>query len=101
MRRRRSPRFFLVCYSHDMKPQTRSSFRVVVPIVLFVVFVNFLGGPCAEGWRKDGLDCSAEHSTDQFSRRPARLASLLRDQVSLKQAVRCQRLDLPSRPVTT
>ena len=26
----------------DMKPQTRSSFRVVVPIVLFVVFVNFL-----------------------------------------------------------
>lgn len=32
----------------DMKPQTRSSFRVVVPIVLFVVFVNFLTMPAEE-----------------------------------------------------
>ena len=31
-----------------MKPQTRSSFRVVVPIVLFVVFVNFLTMPAEE-----------------------------------------------------
>ena len=31
-----------------MKPQTRSSFRVVMPIVLFVVFVNFLTMPAEE-----------------------------------------------------
>ena len=34
--------------SHDMKPQTRSSFRLVVPIALFVVFVNFLTMPSEE-----------------------------------------------------
>jgi hypothetical protein len=34
--------------SHDMKPQTRSSFRIVVPIVLFVLFVNFLTMPAEE-----------------------------------------------------
>jgi hypothetical protein len=31
-----------------MKPQTRSSFRIVVPIVLFVLFVNFLTMPAEE-----------------------------------------------------
>jgi hypothetical protein len=31
-----------------MKPQTRSTFRVVVPIVLLVVFVNFLTMPAEE-----------------------------------------------------
>jgi hypothetical protein len=34
--------------SHDIKPQTRSSFRLVVPIALFVVFVNFLTMPSEE-----------------------------------------------------
>ena len=35
-------------YSHDMKPQTRSSIRVVIPIVLFVLLVNFLTMPAQE-----------------------------------------------------
>ena len=34
--------------SRDMKPKTRSSFRPVVPIVLFVVFVNLLTMPAEE-----------------------------------------------------
>ena len=34
--------------SHDMKPQTRSLLRLVVPIALFVVFVNFLTMPSEE-----------------------------------------------------
>ena len=35
-------------YSHDMKLQTCSSFRLVAPIVLFVGLVNFLTMPAEE-----------------------------------------------------
>jgi hypothetical protein len=49
-----------------MKPQTRSSFRIVVPIVLFVLFVNFLTMPAEEYLRGRNLGTHRGSDADQY-----------------------------------
>ena len=49
-----------------MNPQTRSSFRVVMPIVLFVVFVNFLTMPAVGILRGRNLGTHRGSDADQY-----------------------------------